>query len=69
MLDSAGSTLVEWGRQQQQHDLYDDGDNDLYDYDGDDDLCDDNGDDDDYQTYSRICLNNLVTNRQHNRNH
>ena len=22
-----------------------------------------------YQTYSRICLNNLVTNRQHNRNH
>ena len=33
MLDSAGSTLVEWGRQQQQHDC--DGNNDYHD-DGDD---------------------------------
>ena len=54
MLDSAGSTLVEWGRQQQQHyydeddgdddDCYDDGDCD--DDEGDD--VDDDGDDEDY---------------------
>ena len=42
VLDSAGSTLVEWGRQQQQHDN-DDYDNDDYD----DDKYGDNDDDDD----------------------
>ena len=31
VLDSAGSTLVEWGRQQQQHDDDDDGNGDNYD--------------------------------------
>ena len=55
VLDSAGSTLVEWGRQQQQHDDDHDGDedddigggddDDDNDHDGDDD--DDDGDDDD----------------------
>ena len=33
VLDSAGSTLVEWGRQQQQHDGGDNGDGDNVDYD------------------------------------
>ena len=45
VLDSAGSTLVEWGRQQQQHDV---GDDDVGDDDGDvgdDDVGDDDGDD------------------------
>ena len=45
MLDSAGSTLVEWGRQQQQHDIYDAG-GDNYRYDVDDDDNADGGVDD-----------------------
>ena len=50
VLDSAGSTLVEWGRQQQHYD-YDDGDNDEgdnVDDDCDDEKYDDVDDDDDY---------------------
>ena len=46
MLDSAGSTLVEWGRQQQQHG----NDDDDYGNDGYEDG-DDNDGDDDYKWY------------------
>ena len=58
VLDSAGSTLMEWGRQQQQH-HNPDGDDDDHNPDGDDDLnlhCDEDCHDLDCDNDVPVCL-------------